>query len=78
MPSRSKRRILRYRKVAAALARFGVEILPASSGSHVKLRRGDNTTIIARHSDSQEYNAFVIAGVCRRLGIDEEDFWSKV
>lgn len=57
------------------MAQLGVEVRPGKGSERKLLRPGHRLYTIKAHGDGQDVYPHVVRLACRRLGLDEDEFW---
>jgi predicted RNA binding protein YcfA (HicA-like mRNA interferase family) len=72
------RPVLKVRQVVKRMQDMGVTV-KRGKGSELKLARpGFHLYTIKAHGEGDDVYPYVITAAIRRLGLDEEEFWSRI
>ncbi len=68
-------RVLKLREFVRRMTELGVAVKQGKGSERKLLRPGFHLYTIKAHGDGQDVYPHVIHLACRRLGLDEDEFW---
>ena len=71
-------RVLKLREFIRRMMSLGVQVKRGKGSEKKLLRPGRHLYTVKAHGDGQDVFPHVVESACRRLGIDEEEFWRDV
>jgi len=71
-------RVLKVREFVRRMQALGVTVKQGKGSEKKLLRAGFHMYTIKAHGDGQDVYPHVVRAACRRLGLDEDEFWSSL